>query len=106
MSERPSTRTIILKEHKTDKDVSGAYLPEAPRDISIDSLMLKGLQAIERTMSCVLKEANAGPPSRESIQNLKDCMAMLQVLKERETEVLEELSDEDLEKKVNGNKNL
>lgn len=79
------------------KDDSGAYLPEG-KDLSIDALMRQGLEAIHGVMRSCLAEAKSGVPSRESVQNLKDVMVLLEGLKEREEALLEEMSDEELEK--------
>lgn len=79
------------------KDDSGAFVPES-KDLSIDGLMLSGLEAIYGVMRSCLAEAKTGCPSRESVMNLKDCMSMLSNLKEREAEVLEKLSDEELKR--------
>lgn len=67
-------------------------------NISIDDLLKKGLLAIKRAMKSVLAEVSAGSPSRETIQNLKDLMAMLKELKKEEKDILDNLSDEELEK--------
>src|SRR3954469_2964823 len=97
----------------SQKDENGFYLkapvtakPEPTvkvSDISIESLMQKGLLAIERTIAATLREITAGnpaTPSREAIMNLKDCMAMLESLKKREEELLNNLTDEELKKLV------
>ncbi len=79
------------------KDASGAYVIQG-RDLSIDSLMQEGLAAIHGIMTACRREAANGNPSRESVQNLKDAMSMLHQLKEKEAEILETLTDEDLAK--------
>lgn len=88
---------IIVRTIPGAKDASGAYLPET-RDLSIDSMMKEGLETLYDVMKACRKEANAGMPSRECVMNLKDVMAMLHQLKEKEQEILEQMSDEDLEK--------
>lgn len=81
------------------KDDSGAFVPEKV-DLSIDALLHDGLRSIHGVMKACLKEASTGHPSRESVQNLKDAMAMLHDLKEKEDALLEALSEEQLEKEA------
>ena len=81
------------------KDDSGAYVVQG-KDLSIDSLMQEGLAAIHGVMQACRREAANGNPSRGSVQNLKDAMAMLHQLKEKEAEILEHLTDEELEAKA------
>lgn len=89
----------------SSKDASGAYIkpdqeaavPIVVGDISIDDLMKKGLLAIQRVMQACLIDASTGVPSRESVMNLKDIMAMLHELKKKEQELMDEMSEEELE---------
>ena len=91
------------------KDENGSYLKLSPEkdtpasDISIDSLLQKGLLAIDRTMKAILMDTATGTPSRESIMNLKDVMAMLHELKKKEEELLGNLSEDELKKLANDN---
>lgn len=63
---------------------------------SVDSLLETGLQTLGRAMQAVnLEIFNAGP-SRESINNLKDIMAMLHEIKKREAELTKDLSEDEL----------
>lgn len=93
------------------KDENGIYTPKsntavlfAPPpiedntaiDISIDALKQRGLLTIDRIMKAALIEASTGSPSRESVQNLKDCLTMLQSLEKDEKESLSRLSDDSL----------
>lgn len=78
------------------KDASGTYLIQG-KDLSIDALMQEGLATLHDVMKACRREASNGSPSRESVQNLKDAMAMLHQLKEKESEILDELSDAELE---------
>lgn len=85
------------------KDENGAYQPlpkkEVPStDVSIDGLLNAGLQAIKQTMKSIHDELNLGSPSRETVMNLKDVMAMLRDLKKDEKDILADISDEQLEK--------
>lgn len=70
----------------------------APPDPNIDSMMKRGLESIDRLMRVIYKDISTGAPSRETVMNLKDCMIMLKDLKEREADLLEEMSDEELKK--------
>lgn len=71
-------------------------------DISIDKLMQKTLRAIDMTLTGTISEikahGGATTPSRECVGNLKDCLSMLSELKKKEQDLLESMSDEDLEK--------
>src|ERR1700677_1344771 len=88
-------------------DVTGKIIyPEPPtpaprkqaiRPVSIDELLQKGLQTVQFIMRSCMDEANPGPPSRESVMNLKDCMAMLKDLKAQEDALLEGMTDEQIE---------
>jgi hypothetical protein len=96
------------------KDSNGAYITEqvsppgpAPlpsdviTDISIDSLLNRGLRAIYGLMRAIETDIGTGAPSRETVQNLKDALGMLKDLKKDEKDLLDELSDEQLEKMAN-----
>lgn len=97
------------------KDENGIYLPSTPpelkaavrgvlestktklvEDISIDSLLHRGFRTIHGIIRAIEIDVGTGAPSRETIMNLKDVMAMLKDLKKEEREFLESLSDEDL----------
>lgn len=93
MSDRPPVRRIILPGLK---DESGAYVPEA-KDLDIDKLMQEGLELIHGVLRCVRTGVKGGAPSRNDVMNLKDAMAMLHALKEKEQDILDEMSDEELE---------
>jgi hypothetical protein len=89
------------------KDESGSFIkPDVPPeerddpDLSIDTLLTRGLNTIDRVMKLVSREVSTGVASRESVMNLKDCMLMLHDLKEKEQELLESLSDAELESSV------
>lgn len=70
---------------------------EPDPEISIDSLMTRGLLTIDRIMKACLVDASTGSPSRESVQNLKDCMIMLDSLKKKENDLLDNMSDEQIQ---------
>lgn len=87
------------------KDANGVYIKESPEpippvtpDLSIDSMLQRGLAAIDRLMRVITIDISSGNPSRETVMNLKDAMGMLESLKKRESEMLGQMSEEDLEK--------
>lgn len=65
-------------------------------DISIDHLMREVLTNIAGIIRAVKLDVGTGMPSRESVQNLKDCQAMLKDLRKDEQDYLDALSDEEL----------
>ncbi len=69
-----------------------------PETTDIDSLLHCGLRNISRLMNIVSKEASMGILQRETVQNLKDLMFMLSDLKKKESDLLDSLSDEELER--------
>jgi hypothetical protein len=92
------------------KDSKGQYVKvEVPKpepvpsrtDVSIDSLLNKGLLAIERTMRHIVERSVHGVLERSDVQNLKDLMVLLQELKEKEDDILNKMTDEELEKIAN-----
>ena len=65
---------------------------------SIDTLLANAVRAIQGVMETCLVQVNTGkPPSRETVQNLRDCVAMLTDLKKQEQAALDRASDADLE---------
>lgn len=71
-------------------------------DVSIDSMLLKGLTIIDRMMRIIMMDVSSGSPSRESVMNLKDCMNLLQTMKQNESEILDIMTTEQLEEKILG----
>jgi hypothetical protein len=73
---------------------------ETPKDsdLNIDELMRTGLRAVYGILRSCLAESLKPDPSRQAVQNLESAMKILQVLKEQEAELLDKMSDEDLEK--------
>lgn len=93
MKGRPShVKTAALQASK-----SLAPIP-LPDDISIDDLMSRGLKAMYGIMRSVNADAASGAPSRNTVMNLRDLMAILQTLKKEEKDILSAMSVEDLEK--------
>lgn len=90
------------------KDASGAYVKESPGTsptlvtpdpptADIDSMLQRGLAAIDRLMRVITMDISTGAPSRETVMNLKDAMGMLESLKKREAELLDTMSEEELQ---------
>lgn len=90
---------IVVRTIPGTKDGSGAFMPET-KDLSIDGLMKQGLEALHDVMRSCRQEAKGATPSRECVMNLRDCMAMLHQLKEKEQEILEGMSNEALEEVI------
>lgn len=112
-------RKIIQSNQVSLKDENGIYVrPENPdkrsaalasspvveSDLSIDKLLKDGLLAISRAMRIINMQISTGEIPKGCIENLRDCMTMLQQLKKKEDEILEDMSDEDLEKLSKGQK--
>ncbi len=74
----------------------------ASEHLSIDNILRKGLESLDKMMDIV--HAESQNPSRETVQNLKDLMSILKELKKEEREFLDSLSDDALEKLDAGNK--
>lgn len=83
---------IFIKEPRTAQPVVDKH--EEPGDISIDALMGRGLKCLYALIRHL--EVDVLHPSRETVQNLKDVMAILKELKKDEKDFLESLSDEEL----------
>lgn len=85
------------------KDEAGAYIKEpAKPPKSIDGLLAEALMNIERIMDTISMKAAARATEREDVQSLKDLVSLLQDMKEKERELLDSLTDEELEAKANG----
>jgi len=86
------------------KDELGAYVkppiaekPSIPSDLSIDEEMDKGLLAIHRLMKQVNEDVVARSNLKETVVILKACMDMLRDLKKAETDLLDTLSEDQLQ---------
>lgn len=95
---------VYIKEPKAESEPhpEGTTPPYSqksliPADLSIDDLMKSGLENIWGIMRAIKVDVGTGLPSRETVQNLKDVMTMLHELKKKEKELLDNLSDEELE---------
>ncbi len=65
--------------------------------LDIDTLLQRGLTSISRMMTVIVDQSTSGTFDRETVQNLKDIMGILEHLKKREAELLDDLTDEELE---------
>lgn len=75
----------------------GAGIPGVDKSKGVDDLLLEGLYQIQRILSLVKKEIDMGVAERDTVQNLKDVMALLFELKKREKELLDDMSPEELD---------
>ncbi len=91
-----------------EKDANGIYTPATVSpptpsvdgidvDISIDDLLKAGLQNIRGAMRSITRDIGTNSFDRETIQNLKDLMGLLKDLKKDEKDLIDNLSDEQLE---------
>lgn len=90
--ERPSKRTVIGY-----KDDNGTYIKKPDSEPTVDLLLRDGLTACRNIMDVILLDTKHGTPDRETVQNLKDVMAILQEVKKRQLELLEDAPIEELE---------
>jgi hypothetical protein len=84
-------RTVVIKEI-----VEVPTIKEEGLTTDIDSLLNQGLKNISRMMNVISTQAGLETFDRSTVQNLKDLMAMLGDLKQKETDLLAEMSDEEL----------
>jgi len=106
------SRKIVQNNQVSEKDENGIYKivnagqtilidptnQKIESDISIDNLLARGLDAINRAMKSLSRQITADTFDKDTIDMLKACMQMLHELKKKENEILEEMSDEDLKK--------
>ncbi len=89
------------------KDDNGLYVappkapkavdPQTPSDISIDDEMNKGLLAIHRLLKLVNSDIVSQTKLKDATVILKACMDMLKDLKKAESDLLDDLSTEELQ---------
>lgn len=96
----PSAKSALV-----DGALEGTALgpPQEPNvyELSIDEMLKTSLKQIHRLLEGIKGEIGTSKFNRNTVMNLRDCVAMLQDLREKEVEVLKSLSSEDLEKIVN-----
>lgn len=93
------------------KDESGAYtrriikpkVEDESININIDNTLKDCLVVVRRIVDKLLEEtAITGLPSRECVQSTKDCLTMLIEIKKKEKELLDDISEDELRKIVQG----
>ena len=97
------------------KDESGAFVkpqapkPEAPTPArGADELLASGLDALDRIMKRIHRDIASdptAPPNRNTVQSLKDCMAMLHEFREKENDILDQMTDEEIRGYLESRKN-
>lgn len=87
------------------KDADGKFHTAPPPNLSIDEQLGMGLEAISYIIVDIHHKAKHDQWEREDIQNLKDVMTMLSDLKKKEADLLEQLSDEEVQKLVKASYN-
>jgi hypothetical protein len=96
--EHPGRRRLVTIPSNEITSQNNKLAAPTKQDTSdIDELMKRGLLNISRMMSVISEQASSGVFDRESIQNLKDLMSMLNDLKKREQDLLDSLTDSQLE---------
>ncbi len=98
----PALRKALLEGPDAIAEVIAERV-DTPQDLDIASMRKRGLAAIDRLMRCITSDISTGNPARETVQNLKDAMTMLNDLKDIEDEALEGKTEEELEKLANDN---
>jgi hypothetical protein len=102
-----SKRTIISDRAKfidaklAEEVAKTAPSASIPQNLSIDELLLKALNEVRRLLDIIGKDIGTNAPSRETVMNLKDCTSMLMSLKEHEKDVLDSMTDEQIEEVAN-----
>ncbi len=89
----PVKRTIVIPGVKDD---SGAFTREKV-DLDIDGLLNEGLETIYGVLRVVKANVKSGAPSRNDVMNLQAVMGMLHELKKQEADLLDDLSELELE---------
>ncbi len=83
-------RTLVVKEQVKD---------DSPPSISIDNTIRDCLICVKRIVTKITEDTAGGRmPPRETVQTLKDCLTMLMEAKKKEHEILDTLSETDLQK--------
>lgn len=99
------------------KDSTGAYCPpegakkDTPRvsapavdpDLSLDDILKRQLTALNRITIQLTTRSASGDMTKDEIQSLATCIKVTLELKAKESELLDDLTDEELYKAVNDN---
>lgn len=98
-----SRRLPPLDAHKAAiiaKALENSNTPEplAAGDISLDAILGKQLLALERVTRQLVLSASTGNMTKDEIYSLSTCIKITLELKGLEKDIIEDLSDEDLEK--------
>lgn len=98
-----SNKSPTARELFVEKASTPAVPPPDPGSLegaSIASTILYGLDSIKLLMILLRQDINTGKSGRDVTQSLKDCMASLFELQEREKDFLANLSEDELKKLV------
>jgi hypothetical protein len=95
------------------KDENGAFVPIAKEpgvpkppaslpldDVSLDEIAGRIITSLNRASRHLLENITAGSVDRETIGALKDIAAVLKDLRKEEKDILEQLTDEELDKMI------
>lgn len=89
------------------KEIKRSYVvleepKEGPPAISIDDTIKDCLICVKRIVTKITADTSGGRlPDRNTVMTLKDCMSMLFEAKKKEQEILEDLSEDELQKMLN-----
>jgi hypothetical protein len=103
----PNRRSLVtIQEKIVEKPVmvekiveKKIYIQDESEDI--DELLKRGLSNISKMMKIISEQATEGTFDRDTVQNLKDLMTMLKDLKKQQQDLLDTMSDAELEKLAN-----
>lgn len=98
MSNQISERGKLVQKVLDSQVPESPKIPGVDKSKGIDDLLIEGLYQIQRILFIVKQQIDMGKAERDTVQNLKDVMALLFELKKREKELLDEMSPEDLGK--------
>ncbi len=87
--------TPVAAPLKTE-DAPSVAPPSPTLDINLDKILEKQLTALDRATSFILAKCSSNP-TKDDIQSLATCLKLTMELKTKEKEMLDELTDEDLE---------
>lgn len=102
MTERLPKRSIPVPGHK---DESGAYVrlrEPTDEELSIDEMLRTALVQIHKLLQVIAIDITSQANDRDTVQSLKDCVSMLNALKEKESDILESMTPEQIEAAANG----